>query len=1069
MSVGSIKFQITADLKGLQSSLNQASSSINRTASEIKGSNGVLSKMSGLFKGVGSAAVGAVAKMGKMAYSITIFKAVNAALETLGSAVSTAFNRMDTMLMFEKAMTRITGSSEEAKKVLEDVNTVVKGTPYGLDVAAKAVQGFANSNLGVKESVKYVEAWGNAISAYGDGSNDTLQRVTFALNKMASKGKVSLEELNVAMEAGIPAIDIYAEATGQSVAEVRDQITAGEISATQFLDTMTGAFENGTEHFKSISGAAKQAGETWRGTIDNMRMAVARGVEAIVNSLDAGLKDAGLLTLKEFITEIGVRTEAGMKQLPSIIGGELTLLKDVFQSNWDTITAVCQKFIETVLEVGRHLAETFSTVILPAIFDSLGKVNSELDTSGMSMADILKGVIDIMVGVFLGLKDVFDALFPIFMDFVAHMQKIWEAVKEFLPEGTNLTDVVRQITPVVLALVAGFKALKLAFSFCGKVLQTIELLRTFKSAVGGGVRAMSKLSPAAKVLATAFKTMGNVAKLAFSGAKVAFMALGKAILAHPIIATIAAVIAVIVLLWNKCEWFRDGVIAIWEAVKQAFFDAKDYISEALTKAGEAVSDVGKSMGDGLKKAGETISDVFKRIGEWISNAFNTIKNVVKVGCMAVAEIVKGIITVISALVETAFNWIAYVIEVTWEAIKAACKIAWEAIWQVIEPAVTAISDFISEKWTAIKDFFSRFWEGVVLLFTTVWDFIKDKISTSIDIISEKISTAWEAIKNFFSVILESIKTIVSDAWNAIKEQTSIIWTAIKDFFTPIWQAIEETALAAAQAIKSAIDTAWNWIKETTAAIWTAIKDFFSNLWNQITNLISIAIQNMKDHINNQWQAIKLITETLWTAISTKLSEIWESIKTTVGNAIETVRNVISTVWESIKTTTENIWNGIKNAITKPIEEAKQVIEDIINGIQEFFNSVKLEMPEIKRPKLPKFSISGSFSLDPPSVPSVGLDWFATGGIFTSPSVIGVGEAGSEAVLPLSNKSRMKPFAQAVAGFMPEGSGGGADDASIEVVISGNTFIVRDENDTRKIGQSLAEEAARRFRAKGKVK
>lgn len=50
--------------------------------------------------------------------------------------------------------------------------------------------------------------------------------------------------------------------------------------------------------------------------------------------------------------------------------------------------------------------------------------------------------------------------------------------------------------------------------------------------------------------------------------------------------------------------------------------------------------------------------------------------------------------------------------------------------------------------------------------------------------------------------------------------------------------------------------------------------------------------------------------------------------------------------------------------------------------------------------MPHFSLTGKFSLNPPSVPHLSVDWYKTGGIFDSPSLIGVGEAGPEAVVPL---------------------------------------------------------------------
>jgi hypothetical protein len=92
------------------------------------------------------------------------------------------------------------------------------------------------------------------------------------------------------------------------------------------------------------------------------------------------------------------------------------------------------------------------------------------------------------------------------------------------------------------------------------------------------------------------------------------------------------------------------------------------------------------------------------------------------------------------------------------------------------------------------------------------------------------------------------------------------------------------------------------------------------------------------------------------------------------------------------------FNSIKDAIIKPIQTAIDKVKAIVEKIKGFFPiSVGNIFSNIK---LPHFSISGKLSINPPSVPHLSIDWYKTGGIFDSPSLIGVGEAGAEAVVPL---------------------------------------------------------------------
>jgi hypothetical protein len=100
----------------------------------------------------------------------------------------------------------------------------------------------------------------------------------------------------------------------------------------------------------------------------------------------------------------------------------------------------------------------------------------------------------------------------------------------------------------------------------------------------------------------------------------------------------------------------------------------------------------------------------------------------------------------------------------------------------------------------------------------------------------------------------------------------------------------------------------------------------------------------------------------------------------------------------------NIKNKIVNAFSNIKEKLSAPFKAAIDKIKGFFDNLKLKFPNIK---MPHFKITGKFSLDPPSVPKLGIEWYAKGGIFTKPTIFGtpygfkgVGEAGAEAVLPI---------------------------------------------------------------------
>ena len=152
-------------------------------------------------------------------------------------------------------------------------------------------------------------------------------------------------------------------------------------------------------------------------------------------------------------------------------------------------------------------------------------------------------------------------------------------------------------------------------------------------------------------------------------------------------------------------------------------------------------------------------------------------------------------------------------------------------------------------------------------------------------------------------------------------------------------------------------------------------------------------------------AIGVLLYKNWDTIKAKAAEIktnliatWNNIKAKVSATVNGLKTTLSNAWNSIKATASSAWSSIKSAIVTPIQNARDKVKGIIDKIKGYF---PISIGRImKGLKLPHFKISGKFSLNPPSVPHFNVDWYKTGGIFDAPSVIGVGEAGAEAVVPL---------------------------------------------------------------------
>lgn len=256
-------------------------------------------------------------------------------VQTMSNVVTgqldSAFKRMDTMTNYNRTMTAITGSAQMAKASLNGIKDSVTGTAYGLDTAASAVQNFVTRGMDIGNATSEVTKWLDAVSFYGAGTDEQLSTVTDALGKMMSKGTVEMEQLDRLTDVGIGAVEIYAQATGQSASAVQNALSKGTISSQNFITTVSTAFEEGTNGVLKIAGAAQNASASYEATVNNMYVAITRGLQDAIVEIDAAVEKVFGKDIRTIISDFGKFAETTIGNLGTAAGNLIIMVGPTIQ------------------------------------------------------------------------------------------------------------------------------------------------------------------------------------------------------------------------------------------------------------------------------------------------------------------------------------------------------------------------------------------------------------------------------------------------------------------------------------------------------------------------------------------------------------------------------------------------------------------------------------------------------------------------------------------------------------------------------------------------------------------